>query len=235
MAITSRSAKPSVGDVAAADHADLVVGGEGLVMHAPVEAAEVGEVAEHARSAVDEGVVQAQLDVRVRVERGEHRVEPGVVGVVDQQAHAHAAFGGLPHRLPQQRADRVAVPDEVLHVERAFRQAGEQHAGREGIVRVFEWHEAGQARMLRQPRRHRLAQPGLRGVGQRLRLDAVGRQRRRRATGQQPEEGDEDEDRQAAIHDHGLLRSTGRPADCRRPSIMAGFPATLRPVHRAAA
>ena len=52
----------------------------------------------------DERVVEAHLDVRMRVERGEGGIEPAGVEVVEQQAHAHAALGRLPERLEQQVA-----------------------------------------------------------------------------------------------------------------------------------
>ena len=81
--------------------------------------------------AMDERVVEAHLDVRMRVERGDAWDRARCVFVVvEQQPHAHAALGRLPQRLEQQVADLVAVPDVVLHVERLFRGAGEQRRAR---------------------------------------------------------------------------------------------------------
>ena len=123
-------------DVAPADHRDLAVGGERLVVHAPVQAREVGQVAEHAAAALNERVVQPHLDVRVGVERGQRRIQPARVVVVEQQAHANAALGRLPQRLEQQVAGRVAAPDVVLHVERPVGCGGEQRPSRKRVARL---------------------------------------------------------------------------------------------------
>jgi hypothetical protein len=53
----------------------------------------------------------------MRIERCDRRVEAGGVVVVEEQAHAHAAFGGLPQRLEKEVAGLVAMPDVILNVE----------------------------------------------------------------------------------------------------------------------
>jgi hypothetical protein len=124
-----------VADVAAADDRDLVVGRERLVVHAPVDALEVGDEVERARVAVHERVVETHLDVGMRVDRGEARVLSRGGDVVEQKAHAHAARGRAPQRLEHQRAGLVVVPDVVLHVERAVRRLREEGARGERVGR----------------------------------------------------------------------------------------------------
>ena len=92
-----------VADIAPADHAGQVVDGERLVVHATVQSLEVEQIAERTRAASRERVEQSHLDIRLRGERGERLVEPRRVGVVEQQAHAHAAGRGAPQCLDEQR------------------------------------------------------------------------------------------------------------------------------------
>ena len=135
-----------VGDVAAADHGDQVVGRERLVVHAPVQAPEVGQVAQDARPALHERVVQAHLDVRMRLENGDRRVEAARVAVVEQEANSNAALGRLPERLEQEKADLVCAPDVVLHIQRLLRSRGQQHAARERVARLGECVDARRLR-----------------------------------------------------------------------------------------
>jgi len=62
----------------------LAVGGERLVVHPPVEALEVREIAEEAPPADPERIEQPNLDVRVRVERREDGIETRGVVIVEQ-------------------------------------------------------------------------------------------------------------------------------------------------------
>ena len=102
-------------------------------MHAAIDAREVdGEVAQP-EAAVREGIEEPDLDVRMRIERSDRRVEAAGVRVVEQHAHPNAALGRLPDGFPQQLAGGVAVPDVVLHVEAAVRGSRQQDPGGEGI------------------------------------------------------------------------------------------------------
>ena len=124
-------------------------------------------------SRLDERVVQAHLDVRMRVERGEGRIEPLRIQVVEQQPHAHPPLGRLPERLEQQVADLVAVPDEVLRVERLFGGVGEQDARGERIAGVGQRMDARLAGIRGDAGRDRAAEPSSRRVSQSGRLDAI--------------------------------------------------------------
>lgn len=84
-----------VADVAPADDAGAVVGGEGFVVHTTVYAGEVGKVAQRTPFADEKWVEQADLDVGMGVEGGEDVVHAVGVVVIQQEAHAHAALGGL--------------------------------------------------------------------------------------------------------------------------------------------
>src|SRR5689334_14432460 len=85
----SRSARVEVfvPNVAPADNGRVVVGGERLVVHAPVQALEVREIAQQAPAARPEGIEQPHVNVRMRVERGEHAVEAGGVVVIEQEPY----------------------------------------------------------------------------------------------------------------------------------------------------
>jgi hypothetical protein len=109
-----------VAHVAPADHRGLVVRGERLVVHAAVDAGEVRHVVAYPPAPVGEGIEQPQLDVGVRVQGGEQGVEALGVDVVQQHAHAHAAFGCIPQRAREKGAADVRVPDVVLHVDAAL-------------------------------------------------------------------------------------------------------------------
>jgi hypothetical protein len=109
-------AKVFVADIAAADDGGLVVGGERLVVHPAVQPVEVRQVTERLGPAQREGVVEPHLDVGMPVQRGQRPVQSRRAVVVQQEAHAHAAVGGLVQRLEQHDARHVVVPDVVLHV-----------------------------------------------------------------------------------------------------------------------
>lgn len=73
----------------------------------------------------------------MRVQRGENTVHAVGVVVVQQQAHAHAALGGLMQLLQQLLACGVVVPDVVLRVDGhagVVNQAGAQGVGLVGLV-----------------------------------------------------------------------------------------------------
>ena len=156
-----------VADVAAADDRNLAVDRERLVVHAAVEAREVGEVLQRTPATQPERVEQPHLDVRVRRERRQECVETGGVVVVEQQPDAHAAIGRAAHRREQQRAGNVVAPDVVLEIERALRGIREQHAGSERVAPVAQLDDARLPRMQPRARRYRTTQAGL---GSRRRL-----------------------------------------------------------------
>jgi hypothetical protein len=56
----------------------------------------------------------------VRGERTYRRAHVECFGVVDQQAHAHAAIGSLEQRLEHELSGVVLLKQEVLNVERAL-------------------------------------------------------------------------------------------------------------------
>ena len=70
----------------------------------------------------------------MRIERRDGFVETARVVVVQQQAHPHATLGRLPQGLEQEIPGMVAVPDVVLHIERALRGAGEKDTCRERVT-----------------------------------------------------------------------------------------------------
>ena len=128
---------------------DLVVGGERLVVHSAIEAREAVRVVADAEGPAREGIEQPHLDVGMRIERGERRIEAARVLVVEQEADADAALRRLPQRLEHQVAGRVGVPDVVLDVEAALGRAGDDHPRRERVAAAEQRHDAGLARMCR--------------------------------------------------------------------------------------
>ena len=80
-----------------------------------------------ARSAVKR-VVNPDLEVRVRVECCKTDVVAGGEHVVDQQAHAHAAVGGLQEFGDERTADDVILDQVVLDVDAALGRLGENNA-----------------------------------------------------------------------------------------------------------
>ena len=141
-------------------------------MHAPVEALEIGEVAERLGAADEERVEQPHLDILVNVERGEQAVETGNAVVVEQQPHADPPVRRLAQRFQHQHSRQVGAPDVVLHVEAPLGGAGEEDARGEGLMCVREQVDARQAG----PRGGLLldaaAEPRVFCVGQRRALEA---------------------------------------------------------------
>ena len=192
-----------VRDVAATDDAELVVGDEGLVVHAPVQASEFAHVADGARSPVGEGVVEAQLDVRMRVECGQRRVEPGRIGVIEQEPHAHAALRRLPQRFEQQTSDLIVMPDEVLRIERLLRRLSQQHTGRERVVRFWKLVDARQARVRSDEGGDGMAKARAGSVSDGNRCIAVLRRRQARAARHKDRGGRQAQRKQVAHTCHG--------------------------------
>ena len=107
-------------------------------MHAAIHAREVDEVVEHAPAPVLEWIEEPDLDVGMRIERGDPGIEAGGVVVIEEQPHAHATIGGAMERLEQQRPRHIVVPDVVLHVQRMLGGTGEQHARGESVETFLE-------------------------------------------------------------------------------------------------
>ena len=190
-------------------------------MHAAVEAREVESQLAETQAAVGVGIEQPHLDVRMRIERRERRVQPARVVVVEQQPHPHAAFGRLPQRLAQESAGRVVAQDVVLDVEAAIGGAREQDARSECVARVAERVHAGPAGVGRQRRGQAAAEARAAGVGQRSRgcaLDAAGQ---RGAAGAGSEQ---DHERGRARRGSSRHDTTSRAAgtDHRGPTASAG-------------
>src|SRR3546814_17475405 len=66
-----------IADIASADDGRLLVGGETLVVHAPIEPGEVGEIAQHLGAPQHEGIEQAGFDIGMPVQRRQYAVHPG--------------------------------------------------------------------------------------------------------------------------------------------------------------
>jgi hypothetical protein len=146
-------------------------------VHAAVRAREVGGEVEEPRLAHRQRVVQPDFDVPMRVEGGNRFVQPAGIRVVEQDAHAHAALRGSPHRVVQQVPGLVAVPDVVLDVERLVGGGRKQHACGKRVCRRRERVNAGLARM----RRDTGFEPRVRAVLRSCRPARVTRRGRRAA------------------------------------------------------
>ena len=95
-----------------------------------------------------------------------------VVGIVDEEPHPDPAVGRLHHPIDDDPAGRIAVPDVVLHVETSLGQVGQRQTDDEGLARVAQEAEAGEAGMRVGRRAEELAQPGRCGVLERRRYRA---------------------------------------------------------------
>ena len=137
-----------VAHVAPADDGHRVVHHHQLVVHAVIDAIEVGHEAKQPGPAMREGVEQADLDVRVRVERRDPRVAVLDVDVVDQDTHPDAAVSGAHEAIGQDAAGRIGLPEEVLDVEGRLCEIRQGHAGGERLAPVRDERERGFARVL---------------------------------------------------------------------------------------
>ena len=115
---------------------------------------------------------------------------PDGVRIVEQHAHAHAAFGGLPRGLGEQLSGRVAVPDVVLQVEASLRGARQEHAHGEGVAPLAERLDAGQAGVPFQMCSDRATEGRVLRHRQHRRRRALDRGRQAGATGQQRKGGE---------------------------------------------
>ena len=118
-----------VPDVASTDDRGAVVSDQDLVVHALVEPLHLGNRFSGAtrQPLPGPGVEQGQLDVRMRVQqrgavipqRDRGRIVQQRADVVDQQAHADTAIGGVQQSPGHQHARAVRIPEVVLQVDRA--------------------------------------------------------------------------------------------------------------------
>jgi hypothetical protein len=125
-----------IADVGATDDGHLIVGGEQLVVHAPVHPEEVGDKPDGARSTYDKRVEEPNFDVRMRIQRRERRVDPGCAVVVEQEPHSHTAISGGVQGLEQQGPHEsqaaasshfeIALPHRVRKQERPRQHPAEQ-------------------------------------------------------------------------------------------------------------
>ena len=107
-----------VGYIAPADDRDLVVDGERLVVHAPVDSAESRQRAlRPARGAAVKRVEYSNLEVRVRMQRRQTDVVATRKHVVHQQPHANAAIGCLQKPVDKYATDDVVLDQVVLQVD----------------------------------------------------------------------------------------------------------------------
>ena len=239
-----------VADVAAADQRDPAVDDPRLVVHAVVDAEETlhhFQQAPHA-AAVAERVVQPHLDVRVRVQRQQRRVEPLGIDVVEQQAHAHATLGRGVHLARQQVADQVVVPHVVLQVQAAPGQACRGGARGERVQAVGQQGRRGLAGVRGQVRRQFAVDRRLCRLQRQRRAgrtggawgQAVGQQQSAEHEQQQRQHASTQPDRHPA-HPWHLLRPIIRllPRLMQRPAADGGRPlgsmACRRPACRVAA
>jgi hypothetical protein len=163
-----------VADVAPADHRRLVIRGERLVVHPPVEAREVEEVFEGAPPPNREWIEEPHLDVRSSVEGGERFVEAARVVVVQQQPHPDAAVGGAAQCVEKQGAGNIRVPDVVLDVEAALRGIGQADPRGEGVASAEQGNDTRQSRVRLRERRDRPTERTAAGILQPHRHAAVG-------------------------------------------------------------
>ena len=160
-----------VPQIAPADDGHAVVRQPQLVVHAPVLLRQVEQPAHgsrHAGAAAQmQRVEHADLDLRMRRQRGDDPVQAIAGGVVEQNAHAHATVGRLEQFLHQHpRADAV-MNDVVLQIEAALGVADQLGAGGEGFGAVGQQAKAGAALMGRSLGLDRAAERRVAG-GQRL-------------------------------------------------------------------
>ena len=154
-----RGGKVLVANIAAPDDGGLVICRKALVVHAPLGARELCDIAQHLGRAHGKGVEQAHFNVRVLIQRGQRGIHAGGAAVVQQQTHAHAAVGGLQQFIEQQVTRGVVAPDVVLHIQRVLCRAGQQGAGGVGGIGIAKRVNATQLGVRLLQRSQRLTEP----------------------------------------------------------------------------
>ena len=122
------NAEVVIGDVAPAHDRDRVVGDHELVVGTPVDARRVGEEVPQAAAAAAEGIEGTDLDVGICRQPRDLGIAIDDGEVVEQHAHADPAIGGPDDAVGDQVPADVRVPDEVLQIERPFREIGQGEA-----------------------------------------------------------------------------------------------------------
>ena len=131
------------------------------------------------------------------------------VEVVDQQAHAHAALGGIAQRAQELQADAVVGQVVVLDVERALGPLRQRQPGIEGEVAGRQQPEARFAGAgLLQAGGGELAEAGADGVGHRRARGPLGQRRQAGAAGERCAQKEHDRRQEAEWR--------GRLTRCRR-------------------
>ena len=156
--------KVLIADIAPTDDGSCRVRRVALVVHAPLGARELGQIAQGLGRAQRKGVEQAYFDIGVLVERGKGGIEATRAAIIEQQAHTHATICGQQQFVQQQVACGVVAPDVVLHVERALCRPGQQGAGRKRVIGVGQEVNAAFTRMDLLQRCQPLTQLGLPGL-----------------------------------------------------------------------
>ena len=138
-----------VADVAAADDRDRVVHDEQFVVHAVVDATEVGEETQQLPRSIGERIEDADFDVGVRIHRRDEHVAVALeVQIVDQDAYPDTSIRGAHEVLDQDPPGGILIPDEVLQIQRLFRQLGHCNARRKRAASVREYCEPRLARTI---------------------------------------------------------------------------------------
>ncbi|WRS40643.1 hypothetical protein VA613_07125 [Thiobacillus sedimenti] len=205
-----------VTDVSPADQGDRVVRNEQLVVHAIVQAVGIEhelEAAEKPRGpSVAEGVVIANLDVRVRLERRDLFVSIQRFPIIDQETDADAAIRGMKDGVGKQLAGLIGMESEILEIQRALRRLDDLHANQEPVLAC---RENVKARLARMGMRCGCEMPAKAGC---VRMAECGRGlariiRTRRQAAACPQQGQERQHRQPPAG------SLGRQAQCACPIL----------------
>ncbi|MNF86076.1 hypothetical protein D3C84_684990 [compost metagenome] len=140
-----------VPQVTAANDGGAVVRQPQLVVHAPVLQRQIEQPPHgprHAGAAAQvQRVEQADLDLRVRRQRGDDPVEAIAGGVVEQDSHAYATVGSLEQFVHQHPCADAVMDDVVLQVEAALGVADQFGTGHERFAAIGQQTKARLALM----------------------------------------------------------------------------------------
>ena len=185
--------------------------------------ADADDAAEQRAAARGQRVEQPHLDVGDRGEAAEQLVLAAGVEVVDEQADAHAAPGGIAQLAQELQADAVVGQVVVLDVERALGPSRQRQPGVEGEVAGRQQPKARFAGAgLLQAGGGQLAERGAGGVGHRRARGPLGQRRQAGAAGERCAQQEHDEWQEAGKA--GSAHAMSPPvrgaacAESRRPS-----------------
>jgi hypothetical protein len=114
-----------------------------------------------------ERIEQPHLDVGVGIEDIETEVLAGEIEVVEQHADAHATVGRIEQGREQLPARRIAVPQEILDVDRLLGRGGKGVTAGKGFPARSHQLEARRSRMRGDLWRGKPSQRGRLGIGER--------------------------------------------------------------------